>query len=325
MHSSINAEKHRLKVLYVAPHLSTGGMPQFLLKRIELLNDVCDVYCVEYNQIAVEYVVQRNKIIQLLGNKFMSLQDKSKDRLLDIISSIRPDVIHFEEFPETFVEQRICKEIYKPQRIYLIFESFHGLWFKPEDKKVFPDKFLFVSEYQADIYRALNVTTEVIPYPIEYKTSDKIAARKALQFKDGYKHVLHVGLFARWKNQGELIEIARLMQDEKTVFHFVGNLAPNFKDYWDSIVANLPPNCVVWNEREDVHLFYQAADLLVFPSTMETAPLVPREAISWGLPCLLHELPAYKDMFTKYNNVKYLTKDSPVDNVNLIKQMLHLT
>ena len=54
------------KLLLITPHLSTGGAPQFTLNRIELLKDTYDVYCVEYNFVSPHFVVQRNKIIDLL-------------------------------------------------------------------------------------------------------------------------------------------------------------------------------------------------------------------------------------------------------------------
>ena len=37
------------KLLYVAPHLSTGGLPQYLTKKIELLKDSFEIYLVEWS------------------------------------------------------------------------------------------------------------------------------------------------------------------------------------------------------------------------------------------------------------------------------------
>ena len=61
------------KLLIITPHLSTGGAPQVTLNKIELLKDEYIIKCVEYSQIAWTFVVQRNKIINLLGNNFISL------------------------------------------------------------------------------------------------------------------------------------------------------------------------------------------------------------------------------------------------------------
>ena len=40
-----------MKILYITPHLSTGGTPQYLLKKIELLHDDNDIYVIEYNDL----------------------------------------------------------------------------------------------------------------------------------------------------------------------------------------------------------------------------------------------------------------------------------
>ena len=85
------------RILFVAPHLSTGGMPQYLYKKIECLIDEADIFCVEYSNVSDDYVVQRNRIINLIGNRYFQLGE-NKTELLEIIEEICPDVIHFEDF-----------------------------------------------------------------------------------------------------------------------------------------------------------------------------------------------------------------------------------
>ena len=319
----INKQKNRLKVLYVAPHLSTGGMPEYLRKKIELMQPECDVWCVEYEQIAWSYVVQRNAIIKMLGNRFVSLKDRPKDDLLGLIDTIRPDVIHFEEFPESFLRHDIGCKIYNQSRDYLIFESCHSLLFNPREKVFYPDKFVYVTPHQLEVYREFDVPAEVVEYPIEVKEPNR-EYRKELGFEEDCKHVINVGLFTPGKNQGEVMEYARQLLDKKVKFHFVGNMADNFKDYWEPLLKSVPPNCVVWGERDDVFKFYQAADLMIFTSKMETSPLVIREAISWKLPSLIKELQAYKNLYDKYPSVKYLTPDDVSANIHLIKSVLNI-
>jgi hypothetical protein len=56
----------KLNILFLAPHLSTGGMPSFLLKRIEniIKHEELELFVVEYTNFSDEYVVQKNKIKQ---------------------------------------------------------------------------------------------------------------------------------------------------------------------------------------------------------------------------------------------------------------------
>ena len=60
------------KLVYLTPHLSTGGMPQFVLKRVQamLSTDEFEVYVIEFNKYSTDFVVQRNQIIQLLDDNF---------------------------------------------------------------------------------------------------------------------------------------------------------------------------------------------------------------------------------------------------------------
>ena len=83
-------------------------------------------------------------------------------------------------------------------------------------------------------------------------------------------------------------------------FHFVGNQAPNFREYWEPIMSDLPANVRVWGERDDVEDFMRAADIFMFNSTWECNPLVLRDAVSHGLKILSRNLPQYMDMFTPY-------------------------
>ena len=64
MINKLNNMKEKLRLLFITPHLSTGGMPQFVLKRIQELqkykNEI-EIFLVEYSQFSDTYVVQRNQ------------------------------------------------------------------------------------------------------------------------------------------------------------------------------------------------------------------------------------------------------------------------
>ena len=108
---------------------------------------------------------------------------------------------------------------------------------------------------------------------------------------------MNVGLFTPGKNQKELIDIANKMRDKKIKFHFVGNHAQNFREYWNPIMQNFPDNCIWHGERDDVDIFYKAADIFYFTSNLELNPLVVREALSYGLPIFMKKLEPYNDEY----------------------------
>ena len=88
------------------------------------------------------------------------------------------------------------------------------------------------------------------------------------------------------------IQIAKLFEGihPELEFHFIGNQAPNFQDYWEPIMKDLPSNVKVWGEKDNVSDFMCAADVLMFNSTWECNPLVLREGISYGLKILSRNL-----------------------------------
>lgn len=302
------------KLLYIAPHLSTGGLPQYLCKKIELIGDHYDVYVIEWsNHTGGKLVVQRNKILNLVpAERFFTLQE-DKNEIIGLIEKIDPDYVHLEEMPEYFMDYEIAKLVYKTDRKYRIFETSHDSSFNPDSKRFFPDKMLLVSNYQIDMLKDLDVPKVLVEYPIEYKERpSRENALAELGMDPDYKHVINVGLFTPRKNQAEIFEYARKLSEYKIKFHFVGNQADNFKYYWEPLMKNKPDNCIVWGERSDVHKFYEAADLFLFTSRgfstdKETSPLVIRESIGYGVPSLIYNLSVYQNMYDKYPNINYLS------------------
>jgi glycosyltransferase involved in cell wall biosynthesis len=291
------------KVLIITPHLSTGGAPQVTLNKIKLIKDDYIIKCVEYNFVAWNYVVQRNQIENILGDNFHSLGDNKFD-LLDIVREFNPDIISMEEFPEFFMDDNITKVLYKEDRSYTIFETTHDSSFPVTSKKWFPDKFIFVSAFNAFRYSIYDIPYDIVEYPVDQKYKDKGGSQQKLEFDPSYKHVLNVGLFTQRKNQGYIFEIAQRLKDHKIKFHFLGNQADNFKSYWEPLLNEKTDNCVIWGERSDVSTFIEACDLFLFPSrgdrnNKELNPIAIKEAIKYELPMMMFNLDVYCG---KYNN-----------------------
>jgi autotransporter strand-loop-strand O-heptosyltransferase len=328
-------KKSKIKLLYLTPHLSTGGMPQFVLKRIQELQkhkDQIEIFLVEYSQFSNTYVVQRDKIIDLLGEgHFFSLGDttdtKRKYELIDIIKTNNIDIVHSEEMLEGFesfnkIPLPLLNQLYSNDRTWKIVETCHNVWFNPQTHKKFnPEAYCFVTPYHLK-ETFLNETPMkfLSLYPIENKVTKileeyeiygdfnqvplirKIVVREELGLDMFKTHVLNVGLWTSGKNQGEGVEVAReLIESNPDIqFHFIGNQAPNFEDYWGPIMKDLPSNVKVWGERNDVEKFMTACDVLMFNSTWECNPLVVRESINYGMKILARDLPQYMGMFDGY-------------------------
>ena len=316
-------------LVYIAPHLSTGGMPQYLFKQIESVINDFDVYCIEWDNVTGGVlVVQRNRIQSLLGNKLITLGE-NKEELFTILKNINPDVVHLQEIPELFMPTAIATRLYSKGRNYVLIETSHDSSYDITQKTFLPDKFLMVSQYQIDQYTPLGIPLDLVEYPIENKvrTKTREQALRDLGLDPNLKHVINVGLFTPRKNQAEVIEYARLLQNYPIQFHFLGNHADNFKHYWEPLMQNFPKNCKWWNERSDVDAFYEAADLFLFTSKgnshdKETMPLVIREALSWKTPSMIYNLPVYMGYFDKYSTIEYLSDDTQKNAYRIAEKLV---
>lgn len=317
------------KIVFIAPHLSTGGMPQYLVKQIESIKDDMDVYCIEWENVTGGVlVVQRNKMVNLLGDRLITLGE-NKNELFSILNTINPDVVHLQEIPELFMPKDIADTLYSTNRKYILIETSHDSGYNVDNKLYLPDKFLMVSQYQIDLYKKLDIPCDLVEYPIESKvrTKTREAALLALGLDPNLKHVINVGLFTPRKNQAEVMEYARVLQHYPIQFHFIGNQAENFKHYWEPLMQNFPKNCKWWGERTDVDSFYEAADLFLFTSQghatdMETMPLVIREALGWKVPSLIYNLPVYQGYFDKYDTIEYLTESTRQNAYRIAEKLL---
>jgi hypothetical protein len=268
------------KLLYICPHLSTGGQPQYTYKQIKQFINDYQIEVVEINNSGgTAFVVQKNRIKALVP--VHTLGD-NRAQIIDIINSFKPDIIHFQEIPQHDLSTDILDRIFSNKRKYFIVASTHGSLTNPEEIIYHPDRYILVSEWSRQRFIDTGVETDIWEYPIEEYVFDKEAAQKELGFESDWKHVLNVGLFAPGKNQGEVFAIARQLEKYKIKFHFVGNQAGNFEHYWGDIMKHKPDNCIVWGERTDVDTFYAASDMFYFSSIIELNPLSVKEALSYG-------------------------------------------
>ena len=295
--SAWTKEQKRPKIMFIAPHLSTGGMPAFLQKSIECLHT--DVCVVEYQCHSLDYVVQRNVIKELVGDAFATLYE-DKMELFNLIKVWKPDVIHIHE-PSERLDRQMVEELYNPDRQYRIVETCHDVSFDCKKEKIFhPDAYYFCTPYHLETFASSPSYKEVIEFPIDDSTNKNDVFKDLA--KEGFDirktNVVNIGLWTPGKNQAEGIEIARKYPEMD--FHFIGNQAGNFKHYWEPLMKDLPANVKVWGERHDAHRFMMLADIFMFNSTWECNPLVLREAIGHGLPIIARNLPQYGIMFDGY-------------------------
>jgi len=303
------------KLLYVCPHLSTGGQPQYTYKQIKHFIDEFEIEVVEINNSGGDaFVVQKNRIKSLVPVHTLG---ENKKEILDYIRMFNPDIIHFQEIPEFDLPIDIVEKIFSKDRNYFIVASTHGSYTNPSEIVYHPDKYVLVSEWSRQRFESLGIETDIWEYPIEDYQFDKSEAQQQLGLDPTWKHILNVGLFSPGKNQAEIFAIARQLEKYKIKFHFVGNQAGNFEHYWKPIMEYKPQNCIIWGERTDVDTFYAACDMFYFSSKLELNPLSVKEALSYKMPSIFRKLHTYLDTYDNNSLVTYID-----DDLKLTKQII---
>jgi len=317
------------KLLIICPHLSTGGAPQVTANKIELIKDDFIIKVVEHSFISFYHVVQRNKIISMVGDgNFYSLRHNDQtNHLMDIIGEFEPDIISMEEIPEFFMSEELANKIYSKDRKYIITETTHDSSFNVKRKKYHPDKYIFVSPYSAFQYIDTNVPIEIIEYPIDSKERSKKEKRELMGLGSKLKHIVIVGLFTPRKNQKYAFELANKLKNYPVQFNFLGNQADNFATYWKPLMeykrVNKLDNCIVLGEVPNVVDYIEASDMFLFCSmgdrnNKELNPIAIKEAMGYDIEKLMFNLDVYCNKYNEYDHVNFLTGDLQNDANKII-------
>lgn len=314
------------KILYLAPHLSTGGMPKYLLEKIKIdLRNNKEVYVVEFNFYGDAFVVQRNEIKKLLGDRFIPVFGDFQ-KLIDALKNINPDILHIQDEPEIFpnISKQQFEEIYTKDREYFIHETCHNSEYDPSHKTLIPDKFVFCTSWMENIYKNILISKELCDIDFESKQKQRDLNIQALNLDPNKKHIVQVGLFNDNKNQKYTFELAKKLLNYNIEFHFIGNLADNFKNDWSPLIENKPENCRIWGERSDVDSFLNICDLFIMPSKKELNPISIKEALAYGNKCIISNIDTLKNKYHLYNDVYWLSNDINND-ADTIKNILKIT
>jgi len=334
----------KMKILYLAPHLSTGGMPAFLLRRIQEMQKWTnhEIFVVEWTNYSDAFTIQRDKIKQIIDkDHYICLGDLSEEynvhlekrsKIIDLCYKWNIDIIHIDEIPEEFdsfslFPHELQKELYDVKHPWRIIETCHNSRFKPSVmKKIMPDAFALVSyEHKLKTFKNLGVLDSLITFPHTIGDDTILKKREDILKDFGYRtdgefHIINIGLWTAGKNQSYALEIAQklyLKYGQTYQFHFIGNQAPNFEEYWEPLMKDIPPNCRVWGEREDTSTILQMSDVMLFTSLLECNPIVLAEAASFGLPTIAYNLPQYGIQWD--NQITHLTGNIDDDINNVIK------
>ena len=218
---------------------------------------------------------------------------------------------------ERFMQQKtILKQIMR--RIIIFFESADEVWI--------PQRHVEETIREYGYKGKLEVIENGIDISDEGNISEfRSTSRKMLGIPQNRKVFLYVGQLILEKNLKFLLESLRYIRSNDFVIYFIGQgyarpvLEKLAKEYiLDSKVKFTGP---VYN-REELKRFYAIADLFLFPSLYDNAPLVLREAAVLHTPALLlRGSTAAEVIQDEYNG--FLSENEPVLYGERINQLMN--
>ena len=91
-----------MKLLFITPTLKNDFRSKYLLNKIESLQESNQVWCIEVSS-SEQQSHYRERISSLIEKKFITILNDQN--LSSAIISLRPDIVSFEEFCETFISK----------------------------------------------------------------------------------------------------------------------------------------------------------------------------------------------------------------------------
>ncbi len=313
------------KLLIITPHLSTGGGPQYTLDYLKYYkNEYSEIKLVEFTEFSWEYVIQKNKLIELLGEENVytlgkygsETFDQDKEKLLPILKDYSPDIVWMNEAPEAYEYKlppdSVMSVLYSPNRKYKIIETTHFNALDFQSKKFIPDEFMFCSPRHIKESKHIDIPKKVWQTPIENKKRpDRNSTLIELGLDPSKYHVLNVGLVSPNKNQKYIFDLAEQTQNLPIEYHFIGNHC-FFNETGITQYQKELSNCKLWGERSNVDKFMSCMDLYLFPSKKELNPLTIKEALSWNMDVIANYEESYTEQYKDLDNFKL------IQNINVI-------
>ena len=349
----------RIKVLYLLDTLAVGGAEKSLVD-IAIANTIIDsVFVTIYKGDNLVPVLKENNIlVHQLENPFRYEFDTVVSKLLPLIDTIKPDIIH----ATLFRSDIIARKVKRHRNIPLISSFVNNTYLKERYKKLTPigkvklfgcqmmDRLsakyvdLFISNSATILEtncRALGIQKSKTKVIYRGRSSAKfeiisdeeiIALKSKLKLKNSVKVLLNVSRLLDRKGQLDLLhsyaEVIKSHQDTVLIFAGEGSYRATLESAIKEL--HLEKNVLLLGNIDFVPLLLKTADIFIFPSDEEPFGLVLLESMKYGKPAIVRNVDGPREivrdgidalMFSDPNQIPDLAMKL-VQNEKLINQLV---
>ncbi|MBF0274327.1 MAG: glycosyltransferase [Nitrospinae bacterium] len=332
-----NRQTKKIKVLRIITRLNVGGPGKHAIWLTagldkELFETRLITGRVEENEQELNYLLTKESVVPLYINSLKRSIHLVNDfkaffALLKILFSYQPDIIHT-HMSKAGLVGRLAGGIYKifnPFKKINIFHTFHGntfegyfsqtkaLFFLILEKllsRLFSNKIIVISHQQFDeICHTFKLDVEekfrIIPLGFDYSLISEEVNKKNDFFRVGL-----VGRMAPIKNYAAVIEVAKLVKNEKITFHIYGSCSEDELQKFQNAIAtnNLEKNIFLMGNVSDINEIYHNIDMLLLTSINEGTPLSIIEAMFFAKPVVATKVGGVPDLL----GMDWTPDDSPL-------------
>lgn len=227
-------------------------------------------------------------------------------------SSAYTDFDEWKRLKSNKIEMKDFPKIYSNTGEYLLKRK-KKIYSKLNLTIVTPSTWMFNCANESPLFK--NFSIKLIPYSIDldiYKPSDKSIAKSILGF-DPEEIVISFGAekLTDFRKGGDIIfDIIKKLNDESDMrlsFLTFGNVNPTFEKFKNIKTIQMG----YLNSDKEKVLFYNASDVLIFPTRADNLPLVPIESISCGTPVIISKAGGCSDIIKNEYNGYVIENENP--------------
>ena len=295
----------KIKLAVCCGHLSTGGMPRYVLNHLKhLVSRRYDVWVFEGSYAGIDEI--RDQIRALPHIKFHSINPAD---FPEFARMERFDVVHYHDWPHEHRSREIPSV-----------ETVHSPFSTPGPA----DHYVVVDPALTDKLSVPSDSITYVPSPVDEDVFDLNSFREInrqklmeeLELPADKRVVVYTAVVAPHKGHEELLKHWKL---DEAVLVFVGPLADNFKDYWQPLVDRYAGETIRFvGATRDVDKYLAVADVYVSPSKAEGCPIAVLEAAAMKVPLVLSDIPGHRSLFEEHEAIFARTPSELVDAVKVI-------